>query len=135
MLPLTVRTIRLTLHLLAITVWVGGQLTLVGLLPVLRAAGGDLPKAFARQFNRIAWPAFAIAVLTGVWNITAIDMANTPAGYQVTLFVKLLLVAGSGVGAFLHGQATAPASRGIWGAVGLFTAMAAVLFGVQLGGG
>ena len=31
MLPLTVRTIRLTLHVLAVTVWVGGQITLLGL--------------------------------------------------------------------------------------------------------
>ncbi len=134
MLPLTVRTIRLTLHVLAVTVWVGGQITLLGLLPVIRAAGGDLPKSFARQFNRIAWPAFAVAVLTGVWNIMAVDLANTPPGYQVTLFVKLMLVAASGIGAFLHSQAKTPAARGMWGAVGLFTAIAAVLLGVQLGG-
>jgi len=134
MLPLTARTIRLTLHVLAVTVWVGGQFTLLGLLPALRAAGGDVPKAVARQFNRVAWPAFGIAVLTGIWNIMSVDMANTPTSYQVTLFVKLFLVAASGIGAFLHGQARTPAARGIWGAVGLFTAIAALLLGVQLGG-
>ncbi len=37
MLPLTLDTVRLSLHVLAATVWVGGQLTLVGLLPGLRA--------------------------------------------------------------------------------------------------
>ena len=37
MLPVTVDTIRVTLHVLAATVWVGGQITLAGLLPTWRA--------------------------------------------------------------------------------------------------
>ena len=134
MLPLTVRTIRLTLHVLSVAVWVGGQITLLGLLPALRAAGGDLPAQIGRQFNRVAWPAFGVAVVTGLWNISTIDMANLPTDYQVTLFVKLFLVALSGVGAFLHGQAKTKAGLALWGALGLFSALAAVLFGVQLGG-
>jgi putative copper export protein len=134
MLPLSLRTIRLTLHILGVTVWVGGQITLLGLLPVLRAAGGDVPRQFARQFNRIAWPAFGVALVTGIWNVGAVDMTNVPDGYHVTLLIKLLLVAASGVGAFLHGRAATPAAKGIWGAVGLFTAVAAVLLGVLLAG-
>lgn len=133
MLPLTARSIRLTLHVLSVSVWVGGQITLLGLLPALRAAGGDLPKQIGRQFNRVAWPAFGLAVATGLWNIGAIDMANTPTDYQVTLFVKLFLVAASGVGAFLHGQAKTKAGLAIWGAVGLLSALLAVLLGVQIG--
>jgi putative copper export protein len=134
MLPLSLRTIRLTLHILGVTVWVGGQITLLGLLPVLRAAGGDVPRQFARQFNRIAWPAFGVALVTGVWNVGSVDMANVETAYHVTLFIKLVLVAASGIGAFLHGRATTAAAKGIWGAVGLFTAVVAVLLGVQLAG-
>lgn len=133
MLPLTLRSVRLSLHVLSVTVWIGGQITLLGLLPVLRAAGGDLPGQVARQFNRIAWPAFGLAVLTGLWNIGSVDLATTSTQYQVTLFVKLFLVAASGLGAFLHGHARTKAALAIWGAVGLVGALGALLLGVQLG--
>ena len=135
MLPLSIRTIRLTLHVLSVTVWVGGQITLLGLLPALRKAGGDLPKQIGRQFNRVAWPAFGLAVITGLWNLGSVQLADQPTQYQVTLFVKLFLVAASGLGAFLHGQATSKAGLAIWGAVGLLAALVALLMGVQLGGG
>jgi putative copper export protein len=134
MLPLSVRTIRLTLHVLGVTVWVGGQITLLGLLPAVRSAGGDLGRQIGRQFNRVAWPAFGLAVLTGLWNIASIDLENTPTDYQVTLFVKLFMVALSGVGAYLHGRATSKAAIAGWGAVGLVSALLAVLFGVQIAG-
>jgi uncharacterized membrane protein len=39
MLPVSWDTIRLFLHVLAATVWVGGQLTLAALVPVLRRFG------------------------------------------------------------------------------------------------
>ena len=132
MLPLSLRTIRLTLHLLGVTVWVGGQITMLGLLPALRASGGDLPKRIGQQFNRVAWPAFGLAVVTGLWNVGSISMADSPTNYQVTLFVKLFLVAASGLGAFLHGRAKTKAGLAVWGAVGLFAALAALLTGVQL---
>ena len=64
-------TLRLFLHVLAATVWVGGQLTLAALVPALRAAGAEVPKAAARAFNRVAWPAFGVLVLTGIWNVVA----------------------------------------------------------------
>ncbi len=132
MLDLSLRSIRLTLHLLGVTVWVGGQITLLGLLPAARAAGTDLPKQFAQQFNKVAWPAFGLAVLTGLWNVGSLDMGNLASEYSVSLFLKLFLVAASGVGAFLHSRATTKAGLAIWGAVGLFGALLAVLVGVQL---
>ena len=71
MLPVDLETVRLFLHVLAATIWVGGQLVLAALVPALRAAGADVPRAAARAFNRVAWPAFAVLVLTGIWNIVA----------------------------------------------------------------
>jgi putative copper export protein len=58
-------TIRLFLHVLAATVWVGGQITLAALVPVLRRAGADIPRTAGRRFSQIAWPAFEVLVITG----------------------------------------------------------------------
>lgn len=58
--------LRLFVHLLAATVWVGGQLVLAALVPALRAAGPGVPAAAARAFSRVAWPAFGVLLVTGV---------------------------------------------------------------------
>ena len=60
MLAVSWDTIRLFLHVLAATIWVGGQLTLAALVPVLRHLGTDVPRAAARRYNQAAWPAFAV---------------------------------------------------------------------------
>jgi putative copper export protein len=57
-------TIRLFLHVLAATVWVGGQLTLAALVPILRMQGPGAPKAAARRFNLVAWPAYGVLIVT-----------------------------------------------------------------------
>ncbi len=85
-------TIRLFLHVLAATIWVGGQLTLAALVPALRGAGADVPRSAARAFNRIAWPAFGVLILTGVWNIAA-ESDRDHGSFRVTLIVKLVVVA------------------------------------------
>jgi len=126
-------TIRLFLHVLAATVWVGGQLTLAGLVPGLRRVAPDAPKTVARRFNRIAWPAFAVLVLTGIWNLTEIDVGDRSNDYQVTLMVKLLVVALSGVAAFAHTAARSRSQLAVWGGVTGLSALVALFFGVQLG--
>ncbi len=94
-------TIRVFIHVLAASVWVGGQLTLAGLVPGLRDLSADAPRAVARRFNRIAWPAFAVLVATGIWNVIAIDPAFDTA-YGRTVMLKVAVAALSGVAAFLH---------------------------------
>jgi putative copper export protein len=133
-LPVTAAQVRLFLHVLAATVWVGGQFTLAGLVPTVRTLGEDAPKAVARAFNRIAWPAFAVLVLTGIWNLVEVDVGDRTTEYQVTLFVKLLVVAVSGVSAFLHTRATSKAGLAVGGALAGLSALAAVFLGVQLHG-
>ena len=97
-LPITVEDVRLFLHVLAASVWVGGQITLAGLVPVLRKAGVDVPRSAARQFNRIAWPAFGVLILTGIWNISADhDELNHESGFRGTLWAKLAMVVLSGL--------------------------------------
>ena len=54
-------------------VWVGGQLTLAALVPALRRFGDEVPQAAARLFNQVAWIAFAILIVTGIWNVAAVS--------------------------------------------------------------
>ena len=133
MLSVHVATIRLFLHVLAATVWVGGQLTLAGLVPGLRALGPDAPRKVARQFNRIAWPAFAVLVITGVWNIAAVHPTWT-AAYGVTLMVKLTVVAVSGVTAWFHSVSRSKLGLAVFGALAGLSALAALFLGVLLAG-
>lgn len=132
MLPVGWDTVRLFLHVLAATVWVGGQLTLAFLVPPLRRAGTELPRTAARAFNRVAWPAFAVLVATGVWNVFAVRGA-LHGSYEVTLWVKLAAVAVSGLTAWLHTSAKSPAGLAVFGALTGFSALAALFLGIMLG--
>ena len=134
MLPVTWTTIRLFLHVLAATVWVGGQVTLAGLVPGLRELGDDAPRAIARRFNRVAWPAFAILIFTGIWNVAAEAGHKHASGYTVTLFLKVAIVALSGASAALHAQAKARPVIALMGALSGLTALLALFLGVLLAG-
>ena len=134
MLPVTATTIRLFLHVLAATVWVGGQLTLAGLVPGLRALGPDAPKAVARRFNRIAWPAFAVLFVTGLWNLSETHVGDRSSEWIATLFAKLAIVALSGVSAALHTRAATKQALAVWGALSGLSALLALFYGIQLRG-
>jgi len=132
-LSVSLDTVRLFLHILAATVWVGGQITLAGLVPGLRALSPDAPRAAARRFNRIAWPAFAVLVLTGMWNVAAARPGdNLP--WDVTLAVKLVVVAVSGIAALLHSHSRSTAGLAVFGALSAAGALGAVFLGVMLAG-
>ena len=132
MLPFTWETLRLFLHILAATIWVGGQLTLGALVPTLRSMGAQAPKAAAQRFNQVAWPAFGVLVLTGIWNIVAESDKQSDPGYQTTLGIKMALVLLSGVSAFLHTRAKSKSGLAVWGALAALSALGATLFGVLL---
>jgi putative copper export protein len=123
-------TIRLFLHVLAATVWVGGQITLAALVPALRRAGTDVPRAAANAFNRVAWPAFGVLVLTGIWNMVAED--DRGAAYQRTLVLKLVLVAISGGSAYLHAHARERTAIAVYGAMTGVSAIATLFVGLML---
>jgi len=125
-------TVRLFLHVLAATVWVGGQLTLAALVPALRGHGSDLTRSAARQFNRIAWPAFAVLIATGIWNMVAED--DDSSRYRTTLTVKMVVVAISGVTAFLHSRSRTRAGIAAFGALTGLSALLALFLGVLLAG-
>lgn len=135
MLPVSVDTVRLFLHVLAATVWVGGQVTLAGLVPGLRSLSPDAPRAVARRFGWIAWPAYGLLLLTGVWNLLEVDLGDRDSAYLATLLVKLLLVGLAGVAAAVHGATRSRPLLAVGGAVAMVCSLAAVLLGVQLASG
>jgi putative copper export protein len=120
------------IHVTAATIWVGGQLTLAGLVPGLRDLSADAPRAVARRFNRIAWPAFGVLVATGIWNIVDLQPAWDSA-YGRTLMVKIAVVVAAGASAFAHTKAGSKVGLAIYGAVSALTAVTALFFGVLLG--
>jgi uncharacterized membrane protein len=121
MLSVNANTIRLFLHVLAATVWVGGQLTLA-------------PRTIARRFNRIAWPAFGVLFLTGLWNLAETHVGDRSSEWIATLFAKLAIVALSGISAALHTRAATKKALAIWGALSGLSALLALFYGVQLHG-
>jgi putative copper export protein len=130
-LPVSSATVRLFLHVLAATVWVGGQLTLAGLVGGLRTLSPDAPKAVARRFNRLAWPAYGVLVLTGVWNILEVE-PDWSSDYGTTLIVKLAVVAVSGLTAFLHARARTRTGLAAFGALTGVSALGALFLGILL---
>ncbi|GGL27535.1 hypothetical protein [Planomonospora parontospora] len=131
MLSVSLDTLRVFLHVLAATVWVGGQLTLAFLVPALRATGEGVTKAAARAFDRVAWPAYAILLATGVWNL--LDGIGDDPAYRRTLEVKVAVVVVSGVTAFLHARAKTRGALAAFGALSGLSALAALFLGVMLG--
>lgn len=130
---LSLNTIRIFLHVLSVSVWVGGQFVMLALLPVLRNAGVDgLPKQAARAFQRVAWPAFAVAFFTGIWNIFEVDMANATTRYSVIFGTKFLLVLISGAAAWIHAVSSKPAIKGMTGGLGFLAGLVAMLLGFTL---
>jgi putative copper export protein len=131
MLPVTWTTVRLFLHVTGATVWVGGQLTLAGLVPGLRKVSADAPRAVARRFNAIAWAAFVVLVGTGVWNVVAVH-PDWSSRYGTTLIAKLGVVAASGLAAGVHARAKSRPGLAVFGSLSGLSALGALFLGILL---
>jgi putative copper export protein len=132
--PVTWNTVRLFFHVVAATIWVGGQFTLAGLVPGARRIDPDLPRTLARRFNRLAWPAFGVLVVTGLWNIAAVrGFHDGDTAWRVTLVVKVIVVGVSGLSAFAHQRSTSTLGLAVWGTLTSLSAVAALWLGVMLG--
>jgi putative copper export protein len=125
---------RLILHVLAATVWVGGQFTVAGLLPTIRSLGEDAPKKVARAFGRLLWPAYGVLVITGFWNISALTVKDASSTWKAVLMAKIAVVVVAGVAVFLHERATTKGALAVWGAIGAVASVAALCLGVFLAG-
>jgi len=135
----------LWIHVLAACVWIGGQITLGLVMPMLRPTP-DVMRDIARRFQNLAWAAFAVLVGTGFINLhdAGVSLAHLNATPQArTLSIKLVFVFISGAAAAIHAYWVAPrmrdssptkraAAAGALGGVSLLAAMVAALFGVAI---
>ena len=134
MLPITLDDVRLFLHVIGATVWVGGQLIFLALIPVLRRLDPDLRRPIARRVTWALWAGFALLIVTGIWNLMAVNPGSQSHAWQTTLAVKLGVVVLSGAAAAIHMVVTGRRSRAIWGALTGISALCALLLGVLLAG-
>jgi putative copper export protein len=128
----TLATWRLAIHVLAATIWVGGQFVLGAVVPTLRKAAPDATPVVARAFARLAWPAFAVLVLTGIWNLSEVGFSNRSTSYQVTLLVKVALAALSGTAAAVHQIGRSRLALAAGGAIAAIGSVGALFLGVLL---
>jgi len=132
MLSPTLATLRLFLHVLAAAIWVGGQFALAGVIPALRKAAPEGTKPVAKAFARLAWPAFGVLVVTGMWNIMAIDITDTSSAYQGTVLLHIALAGGAGLFVAIHQFGASVAAKAVGGALGALLSIGALFVGLLL---
>ncbi len=128
----TLNSLRTYLHILAVCVWLGGQVVLAGVVPKLRKTNPDALSNIAKGYASIAWPAMILIVFTGAWGLAAVDVADKSTEYMITLGIKMLLIASAVIATLVHSYGTSKLAKGLGGAIGLFTTLTAAYCGVLL---
>lgn len=105
---------------------------MAGLVGTVRKQSAEAPRAVARAFARLAWPAFGVLVITGIWNLTEIDLGNTTTAYQVTVFVKITVAVAAAVFVLIHSLGKTKLVLALGGALGLLCSLAALFLGILL---
>lgn len=128
----TLNSLRIFLHLVAVAVWIGGQIVLAGIVPTLRVAAPEVLQKVAQAFARIAWPAMIMIVFTGAWGLSTVDAADSGTKYMTTFAVKMLLVFVAVAATVIHSQGSSKAAKAIGGALGLLGSLLAAYAGILL---
>lgn len=126
--------LRISLHIVAASVWVGGQVVMAGLVPTLRSGGSDFPAKAARAFARVSWPAYALVIITGLWNYMDVNRNGASYGWQFVFALKFILVIAAGALAYLHTRAQSASQRGMTAGLGFLASVTALVLGVALAG-
>jgi putative copper export protein len=125
-------SLRTYLHILAVCVWLGGQIVLAGIVPKLRKTNPDALSNIAKGYATIAWPAMILIVFTGAWGLAATGAADKSSAYMVTLGIKMMLVAVTVIATLIHSNGTTKLAKGLGGAIGLLATLFATYCGVLL---
>ena len=128
----TLDSLRIFLHVLAVAVWVGGQIVLAGLVPAIRASAPEALPKVAQAFSRVAWPAMIVIVFTGMWGLGSTSASDSDTAYMVTFAIKMVLVFIAVAATVVHSQGSSKAAKAIGGALGLLGSLLAVYAGILL---
>ncbi len=131
----TLSSLRTFLHILAVCVWLGGQIVLAGVVPKLRRTNPEALSNIAKGYAAIAWPAMILIVFTGAWGLALKDMAEQTSAYMVTFGIKMLLVATAIIATLIHSHGTTKLAKGLGGAIGLLATLVATYCGVLVAHG
>jgi putative copper export protein len=98
-------------HLLAAAVWTGGLITLAFLVTAVRSATDDIEvlRTVARRFSVLSWVAFGIAIVTGTWMYTTIELPWEDFSTKGSL---IILAGGLALFHQLTAKRSSPAVRG-----------------------
>jgi putative copper export protein len=134
----------LWLHIIAASVWIGGQMTVAAVIPALRHHPG-LARSAGNRYQIIAWPAYVVLVLTGIANVGNAGLQWShllDSAVGRTLAVKLGFVGLSGLAAAVHAFLQAPrrsadatsrpVASALLGSISLLAALVAALYGVAI---
>ncbi|NNE97100.1 MAG: hypothetical protein HKN24_13830 [Acidimicrobiales bacterium] len=128
-------SIRVFLHILAAGIWVGGQIVVAGVVPALRkSSGSEGTKALANGFARVAWPAFALALITGMWALVDRD-GDSSSEYGLTFGIKFLFYIAAGASAIAHARSSRRPVIAATGALGLVFSLIVMYLGALLANG
>ena len=128
----TLDSLRIFLHLMAVAVWVGGQIVLAGLVPTIRVSAPEVLPKVAQAFARVAWPAMIVIVFTGAWGLSTVDAADSGTEYMTTFAIKMLMVFIAVAATVIHSQGSSKTAKAIGGALGLLGSLFAAYAGVLL---
>ena len=128
----TLNSLRTYLHILAVCVWLGGQVVLAGVVPKLRKTNPEVLSSIAKGYAAIAWPSMILIVFTGAWGLAETDTTNQSSAYLVTFGIKMLLVATAIIATLIHSNGTTKIAKGLGGAFGLLATLFATFCGVLL---
>jgi len=128
----TLDSLRIFLHVLAVAVWVGGQIVLAGLVPSIRASAPEALPKVAQAFARVAWPAMIVIVFTGMWGLGSSSASDSDTAYMVTFAVKMVMVFIAVAATVVHSQGSSKAAKAIGGALGLLGSLFAAYAGILL---
>lgn len=140
MLTPSLAVLVLWIHVIAASVWIGGQLTVAAVMPLLRSQPA-LMTSLGRRYQLIAWPAYALLVLTGIGNMLHLhlglaDLFSDPVGRTLTTKLGFVLLSGLAAGVHEWSSRLGPSARrsAILGSVSFLAALLAALYGVTIHG-